>query len=137
MRKTKEKSSADLPDHEQIFRYRVEVRDLSNGSVLNLPLSAVARIHIPRKKHEAQKPKEEILRLQDGSAILEAISLDDLAAQLRQKYPDSGYERTLHRERDRDAEERRAEAMNQLIRILAEAAVKDILNDARNVSNQD
>jgi len=35
------------------------------------------------------------------------------------------------------AEERRAEAMNQLIRILAEAAVKDILNDARNVSNQD
>jgi len=137
MRKTKQRSSAELPDAEQIFRYWVEVRDLTNGSVSNLPLSAFARIHIPRKKNEAQKPREEILRLQDGSTILEAISLDDLAAQLREKYPDSGYEQTLHRERDRDAEERRAEAMNQLIRILAEAAVKDILNDARNVSNQD
>ena len=127
----------DRPRDEQIFRYWVEVRDLTNGSVSNLPLSAFARIHIPKKRNEAQKPREEILRLQDGSAILEAISLDDLAAQLRQKYPDSGYERTLHRERDRDAEERRAEAMNQLIKILAEAAVKDILNGARNVSSQD
>jgi hypothetical protein len=137
MRKTTEKRRAELPKGEQIFRYWVEVRDLTNGSVLNLPLSAVARIHIPRKKNEAQKPKEEILHLQDGSAILEAVSLDDLAAQLRQKYPDSGYERTLHRERDRDAEERRAEAMNQLIKILAEAVVRDTLNGARNVSSQD
>ena len=137
MRKTTEKRRTELPDGEEIFRYWVEVRDLTNGSVLSLPLSAVARIHIPRKKNDAQRPKEEILRLQDGPAILEAISLDDLAAQLRQKYPDSGYERTLRRERDRDAEERRAEAMNQLIRILAEAAVKDILKDASNVSNQD
>jgi hypothetical protein len=85
MRKTKQRSSAELPDAEQIFRYWVEVRDLTNGSVSNLPLSAFARIHIPRKK-------KEILRLQDGSTILEAISLDDLAAQLRQKYPDSGYD---------------------------------------------
>jgi hypothetical protein len=137
VRKKTGKSGAELENREQIFRYWVEVRDLTNGSVLNLPLSAVARIHIPRKKNEAQRPSEEILRLQDGSAILEATSLDDLAAQLRQKYPDSGYERTLHRERDREAEERRAEAMNQLIRILAEAVVKDTLNDARNVSSQD
>ena len=137
MRKTTEKRRTEQPDREQIFRYWVEVRDLTNGSVLSLPLSAVARIHIPRKKNEAQKPREEILRLQDGSAILEAISLDDLAAQLRQRYPDSGYERTLHRERDRDAEERRADAMNQLIRILAEAVVRDTLNGARNASSQD
>jgi hypothetical protein len=97
----------------------------------------VARIHIPRKRNEPQRPREEILRLQDGSAILEAISFDDLAAQLREKYPDSGYQRTLHRERDREAEERRAEAMNQLIRIVAEAVVRDTLNGARNVSSQD
>ena len=137
MRETTGNSHAERPEDEQIFRYWVEVRDLANGSVLSLPLSAVARIHIPRKKNEAQRPREEILRLQDGSAILEAISLDDLAAQLRQKYPDSGYERTLHRERDREAEERRAEAMNQLIRILAEAVVRDTLNGERNVSSQD
>jgi hypothetical protein len=43
----------------------------------------------------------------------------------------------LHRERDREAEERRAEAMNQLIRILAEAVVRDTLNGERNVSSQD
>lgn len=137
MRKTTGKSEAERQEDEQIFRYRVEVRDLASGSVRNLPLSAVARIHIPRKKNEAQRPREEILRLQDGEALLEAISLDDLAAQLRQKYPDSGYERTLHRERDREAEDRRAEAMNQLIKILAEAVVRDTLNGARNVSSED
>ena len=138
MRKTrKESNGADPQDSEEIFRYWVEVRDSTNGAVRSLPLTAVARIHIPRKKNEPQRPREEILRLQDGSAILEAISLDDLAAQLRQKYPDSGYERTLHRERDRDAEERRAEAMNQLIRILAQAVVKDILSGERNVSSRD
>jgi hypothetical protein len=137
VRKTTGKSEAERQEDERVFRYWVEVRDLTNGSVRNLPLSAVARIQIPRKKNEAQRPSEEILRLQDGSAILEAISLDDLAAQLRQKYPDSGYERTLHRERDREAEERRAEAMNQLIRILAEAVVRDTLNGARSLSSQD
>jgi hypothetical protein len=138
VRKTrKESNGADLQDSEEIFRYWVEVRDLTNGAVRSLPLSAVARIHIPRKKNEPQRPREESLRLQDGSAILEAISFDDLAAQLREKYQDSGYERTLHRERDREAEERRAEAMNQLIRFLAEAVVRDTLNGARNVSSQD
>jgi hypothetical protein len=42
-------------------------------------------------------------------------SLDDLAAQLREKYPDGAYERTLHQERDFQAEERRSEAMNGLL----------------------
>jgi hypothetical protein len=137
VRKTTGKSEAERQEDERVFRYWVEVRDMTNGSVRNLPLSAVARIQIPRKKNEAQRPSEEILRLQDGSAILEAISLDDLAARLRQKYPDSGYERTLHPERDREAEERRAEAMNQLIRILAEAVVRDTLNGTRSLSSQD
>jgi hypothetical protein len=138
VRKTRRESNgADLRDSEEIFRYWVEVRNLTNGAVRSLSLSAVERIHISRKKNEEQRPREEILRLQDGSAILEATSLDDLAAQLREKYPDIGYERTLHRERDREAEERRAEAMNQLIRILAEAVVRDTLNGARTVSSQD
>jgi hypothetical protein len=139
VRKTAGKSAKELQDGEQIFRYWVEVRDLANGSVLNLPLSAIAKIHIPRRKNEEQRPSEEILRLKDGSVILEAKSLDDLAAQLRQRYPDGGYERTLHRERDCEAEARRADALNQLVRILAEAVVKDALDNscARNVSNSD
>jgi len=63
----------------------------------------------------AQRPKEDVLQLKDGCTTLEAKSLDDLAAQLRQRYPDGEYERTLHRERDRQAEQRRADAMNNLV----------------------
>jgi hypothetical protein len=81
-------------------------------------LSAAAKIHIPRRKKAAQRPRESVLHLKDGSTTLDAKSLDDLAAQLRQRYPDGEYERTLHRERDRQAEQRRAHAMNNLIEIL-------------------
>ena len=96
MRKTTEKRPLDRPRDEQIFRYWVEVLELKNGSVRILPLNAVAKIHIPRRKNEAQKPTEEILQLKDGSATLEAKSLDDIAGQLRERYPDPAYERTLH-----------------------------------------
>jgi hypothetical protein len=54
-----------------------------------------------------------------------AKSLDDLATQLRERFPDEAYERRLRRERDREAEERRADAMNKLIDILVEAVVKE------------
>jgi len=118
-----------VPDSEQVFRYWVEVLELKNGLVRNLPLKAIAKIHIPRKKSEPQRPREEILQLTDGAETLEAKSLDDLAGQLRQRYPDETYRRTLHRERDRQAEERRAEAMNGLIRIFAEAAVEEALRE--------
>jgi len=55
----------------------------------------------------AQRPGEDVLQLKDGSITLEAKSLNDLTAQLRQRYQDGEYERTLHRERDRQAEQRR------------------------------
>ena len=42
-----------------------------------------------------------------------------------ERYPDGAYERTLRRERDRPAEERRADAMNKLVEILVEAVVKE------------
>ena len=96
-----------MSGNEKIFRYWVEVRDLTNGSVRNLPLIAIAKIHIPRSKKEAQRPTEEILQLKDGFSTLEAKTIDELAAELRAKYPDGKYERTLHHERDREAEERR------------------------------
>jgi hypothetical protein len=103
----------------------VEVLELKNRSVRILPLKAAAKIYIPRRKNEPQKPTEEKLQLMDGSAILEAKSLDDLATQLRERFPDEAYERRLRRERDREAEERRADAMNKLIDILVEAVVKE------------
>jgi hypothetical protein len=103
-------------DSEQIFRYWVEVRELGSGPMRNLPLGAVAKIHIPRTKTEPQRPREDVLQLKDGSTTLEARSLDDLAAQLRQRY-------ALHRERHREAEQRRAAAINNLIEIPVDAVM--------------
>jgi hypothetical protein len=63
----------------------------------------------------------------DGSETLEAKNLDDLAAQLRQKYPDDAYVRTLHWQRDPEAEARRAQAMNSLAEILVPRAYLEAL----------
>jgi hypothetical protein len=41
------------------------------------------------------------------------------------RYPDGEYERTFHRERDRQVEHRRADAMNNLIEILVDAFVNE------------
>jgi hypothetical protein len=124
---TESMNGKELPESNRIFRYWVEVRELKSGSLRKLSLHAVANIPLIKDAKEAQRLREEILQLKDGSATLEAKSLDDLAAQLRQRYPDEAYQRTLHRERDREAEERRAEAMNGLIRILAEEAVNRVI----------
>ena len=73
----------------------------------------------------ATPSRPDVLQLKDGSTTLGPKSLDDLATQLRQRYPDGEYERTLHRERDRQAEQRWADAMNNLIEILVDAVVKE------------
>ena len=111
----------------QIFRYWVEIRELASGSVRALPLNAVVKICLAkRKKNEAPIPNEELLHLKDGAEKLEAKSLDELRARLRDKYPDGAFERTLHFERDREAEERRERALNGLARLLAERAVDEM-----------
>lgn len=119
----------ELPEGKRIFRYWVEVRELTSGSARNLPLTTVAKIHIPRNKKEPQKPTEEILQLKDGSATLEAKSLDDLAAQLRDRYADGAYVRTLHQERDFQAEERHSEVINGLIKLIVESFVQSLSAD--------
>lgn len=113
----------------QIFRYWVELRDLRNGSTRDLPLKALTQIHLPTKRNETQRPNEEILRLEDGAAILEAKSLDELVTQLREKYPDESYERRLHSERDFQAEARWEHGMNQLIKIVTESVVEKLLRE--------
>ena len=67
--------------------------------------------------------------LQDGAKTIEAKSLEDLKTQLRQRFPDSDYERTLHSERDHEAERRRADALNGLIELLAELAVREFFEE--------
>jgi hypothetical protein len=121
------KNGTDLPESKQIFRCWIEVREQANGFVRHLPINGVTKIHIPRTKKEVQKPNEEILQLKDGLDTLEANSIQDLAVQLRARYPDAAYERTLHWERDREAEVRRAEAMTTLSEILLPRAYLEAL----------
>jgi len=54
---------------------------------------------------------------------MEGKDLDNIAAQLRQKYPDETHERFLRKVRDYEAERRKAAAMNDLIELLAQATV--------------
>ena len=55
--------------------------------------------------------------------------MDDLKIQLREMYPDDLYERTLHCECDREAEERAANSFNALSKMFAEAAVRNLLKE--------
>jgi hypothetical protein len=119
----------DLPESKRIYRYWVELRDRRDRSVRVLPLGAIQRIHLAGGKGEPQLPDEQVLQLQDGAEFIEANDIDDLAAQLRKRYPDETYERFLRRERDVEAERRKAEAVDGLIRLLAEAAVDDLLRE--------
>ncbi len=105
------------------FRYWVELHDLRDGSTRKMALRAIKRVHIPTKKSELQRPTEERLQLEDEASILEATNLEDLIAQLRAKYPDGTYERSLHKERDIAAER----AMDGLVCLLARAAVESHL----------
>lgn len=111
----------------QLFRYWVEVRDLKTASVRHLPLKTVIRISLAPKELQPESPRQELLQVSDGSATIEAKDLDDLAAQLREKYPDDAYQRTLHRQRDPEAEERRAQAINKLSEILLPRAYLEAL----------
>jgi hypothetical protein len=125
------KRKRDLPESKRIYRFWVELRDLRDGSTRDLPLSAVRRIHLLRKKGEQQQPNQQVLRLQDDSVVLEGRDIDDIAAQLRQRYPDDTHERFLHRERDQEAEQRTEEALNGLIQLLAKAAVDEVLREQK------
>jgi hypothetical protein len=117
---------------ERIYQYWIEVRELKNGAIRILPLKAFRRISLA-KRCETPPATEEILRIEDGAATIEVKSFEELVAELRRKYPDSEYERTVHMKRDREAEVRGDEAMNGFIEIIAQSTVKDLLrrNDGR------
>jgi hypothetical protein len=117
---------AKILSDKQIFRYWVEVRELATGSVRKLPLTAVKVICLKTgKKNEPLPPDRELLQLRDGEETWEAETFDELRTRLRDKYPDAAFERTLHKLRDHEAEERHERALNGLIRLLAKAAVDD------------
>ncbi len=117
----------DLPESKRIYRYWVELRDRRDASVRELPLNALKRIHLPTKKGAPQLPDELVLQLQDGAEVIEARDIDDLAAQLRARYPDDSHERFLRHERDQEAEKRKAAALDGLVQMLARAVADDLL----------
>jgi hypothetical protein len=124
---TRAKKEKKLSD-KQIFRYWVEVREIANGAVRQLPLTAVRLICLKRgKKNEPPLPDRELVQLQDGEEKWEAETVEEVRTRLRDMYPDAAFERTLHFVRDHEAEERRERALNGLISLLAKAAVDDLI----------
>ena len=124
-RKQKDRSNENVLKTEPIYRYWVEFRDLQSDSTRSLPLKPMQRIFLSRKKNEPDRPREEFLELRDDSETIEARDVDDLAAKLRCKYPDSRYERTLHSQRDPEAEVRYANALSSLMDLIVESIVRD------------
>jgi hypothetical protein len=121
----------------KIFRYWVEIRELANGAVRKLPVSAVRLICFKRgKKNEPPLPDRELLRLQDGDETWEASDFEELKTRLRDKYPDASFERTLHYVRDHEAEERRETALNGLISMLAKKVVDDLIAEASRIEDE-
>lgn len=119
----------DRPESQRRYRYRVEIRDLRDGSVHTLPLHVLTLIHLGGKKGDPPKPDEQVLRLEDAAAVFEAKDLDALAAQLKLRYPDESHERRLHWERDLEAEQRYEAAMKSLIELLAKAVMDEVLQE--------
>jgi hypothetical protein len=121
------KADAADAEGERVYHYTVEIRDLRDGTSRILPLNVFALI--PLKPGNVEKPARQLLRLEDGGDVLEAADLDELRVALRAKYPDDAYERRLHVQRDREAEDRRREAISELVELLARAAVDDYLRE--------
>ena len=129
MPRKKRSGATEVPSERQIFRYWIEIRELNAGSTRELPLGEITIIHLPMKKNQPRMPDQHVLKLEDGSSKLEFESFDRLVADLRRMYPDGAYERRLYKVRDREAEQRHADAMNGLIEILAKAVVDDYFHE--------
>jgi hypothetical protein len=121
--------AGDTPVSRRIYRCWVELRDRRDGSVRELPLTALRLIHLPAKKNAPRLPDEQMLRLEDGAEIVEARDLDELIVQLRAKYPDETHERFLRQVRDREAEQRKTAAMKCLQDLLVEVVLRDLMQE--------
>jgi hypothetical protein len=119
----------DRPESQRRYRYWVEIRDLRDGAVRTLPLRVMRLVYLGGKSDDPPRPDEQRLQLQDDSAVIEAKDIDELAVQLRDKYPDETHERRLHWERDLEAEQRYADALSSLIELLAKAVADDLLRE--------
>jgi hypothetical protein len=128
--KRKSKAGKDLPESAQMFRCFVDVRDLRDDSTRSLPVRTVIKLRLSTKKNDPPGPREEVVQIEDGAATFEGNTFDELVPQLRLKYPDGSYERTLRRERNYQAER----AMKELTDLIVKAAVEKLLRETASPS---
>jgi len=133
--KRKSKKSTATPREEWCFRHWVELRDLRDDTVRVLPVAVFQTIALvaKSKSDELEKPPEVSLEVQDVGRVWKASTVEHLATQLREAYPDGEFVRTLKRERDLEAEERRRTALNSLIELLAEVTVRRMMEEGPTV----
>jgi hypothetical protein len=111
-----------MDDSGDCFKYWIEVRTLADGAIRKLPLRTVIQLKIPTKKGQPVPPSRERLQIEDGGSPIEGATWEELVAKLRERYPDTSFERSVHRERDLEAER----AMNDLIKLIARSAVRKL-----------
>ena len=133
MARGKKTKKDDIPTDRQCFRHWVELRDLHDGTVRELPVKVFQKIVLVAKdRYNVRKvPPEISLEVQDIGRTWKASNIEDLRRQLREQYPDGAFERTLKCVRDPEAEERRESALNELARIFVDVAVREILAERK------
>lgn len=143
-------SPVEVPESRRVYRYEVEITDLSSGSSHRVPLSfqqvvlilpaarrrrstlaaaAASQSPEPPEPIPSRQPSPDRIRCEDGEFVLEASTWDEFRARLRDRYPDGRFERRLHVQRDREAEVRREEAIQGLIKLIAEGIVEECLKE--------
>ena len=118
-----------MTNQKQFFRHWIEVRDIRDGTVHQLPVTVFQRLLLVAKsKQTVEERSPDIrLRVQDLGGDWEVKDLAELSLRLRDRYPDGTFERVLKCERDTEEEEKHRSAMDALVELLAEIAVRELL----------
>jgi hypothetical protein len=125
------KRTKDLPESRRLYQYTIEITDLQAGSSRRVPLKSFRRVSLKTlKKSEVAEPPVDVLRFEDGDFQIEARDFEELRSRLREQYPDERYERRVHAKRDREAVDRREQAIEGLAKIYAEVALERLLAEA-------
>jgi hypothetical protein len=105
MRKPSRKRDADVPREKRLYRYWIEITQLSDGARRRLELKQMVHVPLVDPRERSDLKTNRTLLLEDGTQPIETDTFEEFRAQLRRKYPDEAYERRLWTERNLEAEE--------------------------------
>jgi hypothetical protein len=118
----------DVPESERRYQYEVEIKALSTGESRRIPLSVGRAISLKRlKRGEPEEPARDVFEVRVGDVVVRGYSFEEFREKLRAQYPDEAFERRLHYQRDREAEDRWRQGIRSLVSLLAESVVKDLM----------